>query len=187
MVSSDDLEWLDCRWECRHHTCDIKFQNGLCSNPFKDAPTTLLRLISDPCAAIFVNFSTDAPSTSWKFDSDLRNLENSMETIFCQCEVLSLYLTAHHRLLPMGMFSGGSKLSASCAGGWQAIGLPMHGLADSGWPGCNRSGDDGGVICEGQANGRPMPGLESSGWTGATAVCTHGENSPSLTWQLRNS
>ena len=32
----------------------------------------------------------------------------------------------------------GSKLSASCAGGWQAIGLLMHGLADSGWPGCVR-------------------------------------------------
>ena len=52
----------------------------------------------------------------------------------------------------------------------KAMGLPMQGLAESGWPGCNASGGDGGVICENAATGRPTPNLESSGWTGATAV-----------------
>ena len=31
------------------------------------------------------------------------------------------------------------------------IGHPMHGLTETGWPGCNRSGGDGGVVCALQA------------------------------------
>ena len=61
--------------------------------------------------------------------------------------------------------------SFSFAGGWKAIGPPMHGLAESSWPECNRSGSGGGVICEVCCNRSPdaQPGI-FSGRTGATAV-----------------
>ena len=59
---------------------------------------------------------------------------NSLEIIFSSCEFLSLYPATYHRLSPMGM-SSVSELSFSFAGGWKAIGLPMHGLPKSGWLG----------------------------------------------------
>ena len=56
------------------------------------------------------------------------------------------------------------------AGRWKSIGLPVHGMAESGLLGCNRSGGVGGVVCESTAAGLPMPGLGFSGWLGAAAV-----------------
>ena len=135
-------------------THSVRFQS-------KAVPTSSAVAFESMFGNFFMTFSSTVsqgqmPPLSWKFGSDLRILVNSMEIIFCSCEFLSLHPTAYHRLSQTGM-SSGSELSFSFFGGWRALGLPMHGLADSDWPGCSRSGDDGGVIYESATICRPMP------------------------------
>ena len=51
LVSSSDLDQLECRLERRHHAGANKFQSGLGSIAVQIVPSTLQRLISDRCSA----------------------------------------------------------------------------------------------------------------------------------------
>ena len=107
-----------------------------------------------------------APSTSWKFCSFLRLFVNSLEIIFCMCEVLavSLYIPASFTVRDVEW--------ARCVFlvRWYRIGPPTQGLAESGWLGCNRSGTDGGVVRLTLSFKGPISGLVSSRFDGVSHI-----------------
>ena len=79
------------------------------------------------------------------------------------------------------------SMSSPCTDGdWKAIGLPMPGLAETGWPGFNRLGGDGGVVCGSAAIDCPMPawdllGLREPRFTKLTSIPSiSGENSTEI-------
>ena len=108
-----------------------------------------------------------APSTSCNV-ANLGTLVNSLEITVGSCESLSMCPTAHQRLSPIRI-SRGFDVSFPCTDGdWKAIGPLMLVLAESGWPGYNRSGGGAGVVCEGAAIGLTMHKVGSSSWARAT-------------------
>ena len=74
-------------------------------------------------------FQRQAPSTSWKFSSDLRLLVNFAEIILCSYGFLSLHPITYHRLWPTRISSGFQLSCSSLSGVWKTIGPPMHGLS----------------------------------------------------------